>query len=84
MAHGPSSQVPTKPDTLNDEARSTKRATGQPWRITGHSRQVAGAFEAVLISDTKENNMQNETTKPKTKPPDREAVRVLAIELGAR
>jgi hypothetical protein len=29
--------------------------------------------------------MQNETTKPQTKPPvDREAVRVLAIELGAR
>jgi len=28
--------------------------------------------------------MQNETTKPKTKPPDREAVRVLSIELGAR
>jgi transposase len=27
--------------------------------------------------------MQNETTKPKTKP-DREAVRVLSIELGAR
>ncbi len=30
-------------------------------------------------------NMQNETTKRQTKPPvDREAVRVLAIELGAR
>ena len=28
--------------------------------------------------------MQDETTEPKTKPPDREAVRVLAIELGAR
>jgi len=39
---------------------------------------------AVLIRDTKENDMQDETTEPKTKPPDREAVRVLAIELGAR
>jgi len=38
---------------------------------------------AVLIRDTKENDMQDETTEPKTKPPDREAVRVLAIELGA-
>jgi hypothetical protein len=34
---------------------------------------------------TKENNMQNETTKPQTPPPvDRESVRLLAIELGVR
>ena len=42
---------------------------------------------SVKKSNTREQgaNIQNETTKPQTKPPvDREAVRVLAIELGAR
>src|SRR6266508_4150704 len=60
------------------------RACLTPFQGTASRMSVQKSNTYFQPQITKENNMQNETTKPQIQPVDRESVRLLAIEMDVR